>query len=161
MVGHGGSTAGSYLANPTSPIPSHCYSSLAITNNVFSDHLVLLSRYISQFPCYLSSESCKHVICNHNTSQNSVFLWFQLSATPYSHTPSWSTQDMYLSTDELVISHLWSTHRLDMHWFKHLPVRMHWFKCRGDAAFFCSFSYIVSTTHTFIWSTHDMYLRAE
>ena len=24
MVGHGGSSAGSYLANPTSPIPSHC-----------------------------------------------------------------------------------------------------------------------------------------
>ena len=23
MVGHGGSSAGSYLANPTSPIPSH------------------------------------------------------------------------------------------------------------------------------------------
>ena len=24
MVGDGGSSAGSYLANPTSPIPSHC-----------------------------------------------------------------------------------------------------------------------------------------
>ena len=24
MLGHGGSSAGSYLANPTSPIPSHC-----------------------------------------------------------------------------------------------------------------------------------------
>ena len=24
MVGHGGSSAGSYLADPTSPIPSHC-----------------------------------------------------------------------------------------------------------------------------------------
>ena len=24
MVGHGGSSAGSYLANPTSPIPFHC-----------------------------------------------------------------------------------------------------------------------------------------
>ena len=24
LVGHGGSSAGSYLANPTSPIPSHC-----------------------------------------------------------------------------------------------------------------------------------------
>ena len=26
MVGHGGSCAGSYLADPTSPIPSHCVS---------------------------------------------------------------------------------------------------------------------------------------
>ena len=24
MVGHGGSRAGSFLADPTSPIPSHC-----------------------------------------------------------------------------------------------------------------------------------------
>ena len=29
MVGHGGSSAGSYLANPTSPIPSHCASIVA------------------------------------------------------------------------------------------------------------------------------------
>ena len=29
MVGHGGSTAGSYLADPTSPIPSHCASIVA------------------------------------------------------------------------------------------------------------------------------------
>ena len=26
MVGHGGSSAGSYLADPTSPFPSHCAS---------------------------------------------------------------------------------------------------------------------------------------
>ena len=26
MVGHGGSSAGSYLADPTSPIPYHCAS---------------------------------------------------------------------------------------------------------------------------------------
>ena len=29
MVGHGGSSAGSCLANPTSPIPSHCASIVA------------------------------------------------------------------------------------------------------------------------------------
>ena len=29
MVGHGGSSAGSYLAEPTSPIPSHCASIVA------------------------------------------------------------------------------------------------------------------------------------
>ena len=31
MVGHGGSSAGSYLADPTSPIPSHCASIVAIS----------------------------------------------------------------------------------------------------------------------------------
>ena len=29
MVGYGGSSAGSYLADPTSPIPSHCASIVA------------------------------------------------------------------------------------------------------------------------------------
>ena len=33
MVGHGGSSAGSYLANPTSPIPSHC-ASIVVTSTV-------------------------------------------------------------------------------------------------------------------------------
>ena len=33
MVGHGGSSAGSYLADPTSPIPSHC-ASIAVTNTL-------------------------------------------------------------------------------------------------------------------------------
>ena len=31
MVGHGGSSAGSYLADPSSPIPSHCASIVAIS----------------------------------------------------------------------------------------------------------------------------------
>ena len=33
MVGHGGSSAGSYLADPTSPIPSHC-ASIAVTSTL-------------------------------------------------------------------------------------------------------------------------------
>ena len=33
MVGHGGSSAGSYLADPTSPIPSHC-SSIVMTSTL-------------------------------------------------------------------------------------------------------------------------------
>ena len=33
MVGHGGSSAGSYLAGPTSPIPSHC-ASIVVTSTV-------------------------------------------------------------------------------------------------------------------------------
>ena len=33
MIGHGGSSAGSYLADPTSPIPSHC-ASIVVTSTV-------------------------------------------------------------------------------------------------------------------------------
>ena len=45
MVGHGGSGAGSYLADPTSPIPSHCASivatsTLRVKNLFISYHLM-------------------------------------------------------------------------------------------------------------------------
>ena len=33
MVGHGGNSAGSYLADPTSPIPSHC-ASIVVTSTL-------------------------------------------------------------------------------------------------------------------------------
>ena len=33
MVGHGGSSAGSYLVDPTSPIPSHC-ASVVVTSTL-------------------------------------------------------------------------------------------------------------------------------
>ena len=33
MVRHGGSSAGSYLADPTSPIPSHC-ASIVVTSTL-------------------------------------------------------------------------------------------------------------------------------
>ena len=33
MVGHGGSSAGSYLADSTSPIPSHC-ASIVVTSTL-------------------------------------------------------------------------------------------------------------------------------
>ena len=33
MVGHGGSSAGSYLADPTSPIPTHC-ASIVVTSTL-------------------------------------------------------------------------------------------------------------------------------
>ena len=47
MVGHGGSSAGSYLANPTSPIPSHC-ASIVVTRilRVKSDIIICDMVYI-------------------------------------------------------------------------------------------------------------------
>ena len=41
MVGHGGSSASSYLADPTSPIPSHCASIVATSTLRVNGHLVL------------------------------------------------------------------------------------------------------------------------
>ena len=44
MVGHGGSSAGLYLTDPTSPIPSHC-ASIVVTSTVrvkisFNQHVL-------------------------------------------------------------------------------------------------------------------------
>ena len=38
MVGHGGSSAGSYLADPISPIPSHC-ASIVVTSTLRVNHV--------------------------------------------------------------------------------------------------------------------------
>ena len=43
MVGHGGSSAGLYLADPTSPMPSHCASIVATSSarvNVWSNNQI-------------------------------------------------------------------------------------------------------------------------
>ena len=42
MVGHGGSSASLYLADPTSPIPSHC-ASIVATNTVRLNILYVMS----------------------------------------------------------------------------------------------------------------------
>ena len=42
MVEHGGSSAGSYLADPTSPIPSHC-ASIVATSTVRVNNIVFVS----------------------------------------------------------------------------------------------------------------------
>ena len=41
MVGHGGSSAGSYLADPTYPIPSHC-ASIVVTSTLRVKHIALV-----------------------------------------------------------------------------------------------------------------------
>ena len=43
MVGHGGSSAGSYLADPTSPIPSHCAS--IVTTSTLRVKMVILGYF--------------------------------------------------------------------------------------------------------------------
>ena len=53
MVGHGGSSAGSYLADPTSPIPSHCASVIATSTlrvkvTKISLHYTYICYYISR-----------------------------------------------------------------------------------------------------------------
>ena len=66
MVGHGGSSAGSYLADPTSPIPSHCASIVATSTVRVKHHCVQNLKYIHsneighhlQAPFFISCKAC-------------------------------------------------------------------------------------------------------
>ena len=54
MVGHGGSSAGSYLANPTSPIPSHC-ASIVVTSTLRVNILLKSCHDLVMIPAIMSS----------------------------------------------------------------------------------------------------------
>ena len=60
MVGHGGSSAGLYLADPTSPIPSHC-ASIVATSTVRVTHCgteqsgSIIEQSFSFSPCGVTS----------------------------------------------------------------------------------------------------------
>ena len=54
MVGHGGSSAGSYLTDPTSPIPSHC--ALIVATSTLRVKAILCSRFENiGNTCYMNS----------------------------------------------------------------------------------------------------------
>ena len=52
MVGHGGSSAGLYLADPTSPIPSHC-ASIVATSTLTVKGSPKISHSLAIDPCWV------------------------------------------------------------------------------------------------------------
>ena len=74
MVGHGGSSAGSYLADPTSPIPSHCASivttsTLRVIRTVLCKDISSLIR-INAVTWAFCSSTCSSI----NTSNVDVYV---------------------------------------------------------------------------------------
>ena len=58
MVGHGGSNAGSYLADPTSPIPSHC--ALIVATSTLRVNIFCLTPSLAEAqPCHDDDDSHK------------------------------------------------------------------------------------------------------
>ena len=45
MVGHGGNSAGSYLADPTTSIPSHC-ASIAVTSTLRINEAIMECKHV-------------------------------------------------------------------------------------------------------------------
>ena len=68
MVGHGGSSAGSYLADPTSPIPYH-YASIVATSTVRVNN----RNCTSQLPCKVSSVLIAEFV-SHYTAIGGLFM---------------------------------------------------------------------------------------
>ena len=60
MVGYGGSSAGSYLADPTSPIPSHCAS--IVTTSTLRVNRVL-QKYMDLNKMVFSIKDVYRVVC--------------------------------------------------------------------------------------------------
>ena len=59
MVRHGGSSAGSYLADPTSPIPSQC-ASIVVTStlraNIDTEYMDFCAHFSATNYCYASGD---------------------------------------------------------------------------------------------------------
>ena len=62
MVGHGGSSAGSYLADPTSPIPSHC-ASIVATSTVRGNFVQDVCLYVESRAIFVLLAHTDGLLC--------------------------------------------------------------------------------------------------
>ena len=87
MVGHGGSSAGSYLADPTSPIPSHC-ASLVATSTLRVTPLELIRSvdvYSYLFICQYSRKLYVRILISHMSEFSCQMAAFSSVMGQYSH----------------------------------------------------------------------------
>ena len=84
MVGHGGSSAGSYLANPTSPIPCHCPSIVATSTVRVNYSIGVFKVCLCLFPDKLNPTAFAPVmydlsgnvkVCTEKITENSSALF--------------------------------------------------------------------------------------
>ena len=77
MVGHGGSSAGWYLADPTSPIPSHCASVVATsTLRVnYPNHMITAMICIPVISCYVAGQSDEYHSTKKPVTTMLTYLW--------------------------------------------------------------------------------------
>ena len=75
MVGHGGSSAGSYLADPTSPIPSHC-TSIVVTSTVRVNSIDRLHNWPQKEKLYGAHLKLAHRVLQHKIITIKVLSFF-------------------------------------------------------------------------------------
>ena len=121
MVGHGGSSAGSYIANPTSPIPSHCASIVVTSTLRVKPHPIRCSLY-HQYDHNTPS------IFNHTTFPircPSLHFLQILSFHPHPRTPfTWELMSIYKFESKQLI---WRLCKLVLRiWTHKSQVWVHW-----------------------------------
>ena len=85
MVGHGGSSAGSYLADPTSPIPSHCASIVATSTVRVNVHAHFVLQLSAEYLAALSFIVMARVRFCWSIMHN-AFCWSTSHFLTYPHT---------------------------------------------------------------------------
>ena len=110
MVGHEGSSAGSYLADPTSPIPSHC--AVIILSKSIAVHqlswLALKELNLNRSPWYSFTEnlSVNHLLhLNIHLCQCSR-SYATLSSFPYPFSTAYWNPILYISVKPRWLTHL-------------------------------------------------------
>ena len=105
MVGHGGSSAGSYLADPTSPIPSHCASIVATSTlrgkyrffmllyiDLIKHTPYMLNLYILYF--WFKSDLDRRTTHPKFTWPTTSSSWQRISCPRDAHFNHWATRDL-------------------------------------------------------------------
>ena len=92
MVGHGGSSAGSYLADPTSPIPSH-WASIVVTSTlrVNLTDVCILAQLFDSYPSPHVVICARSLVGPSNTIPHHLLATSHLSCCSfYCHSPDHS-----------------------------------------------------------------------
>ena len=99
MVGHGGRSAGSYLTDPTSPIPSHCASIVATSTFRVNIVLLVLPRTGLWLPVHVQIMRMYQFVNNGHVSHSEyyLFLWGPIQyRTKYKTQKCWFCQQAYV-----------------------------------------------------------------
>ena len=85
MVKHGGSSAGSYLADPTSPIPSHC-ASIVTTSTLRVKRVMTVALYNGEFQLTTSpTKTLAYIAADHTQITCKLICSFALKTHEYRH----------------------------------------------------------------------------
>ena len=118
MVGHGGSSAGSYLADPTSPIPSHC-ASIVVTSTVRVKNTIIICSsgitwellHLLDYSDYWLSPQFDYIPLPLDArTERTRIRWWQMAPTSSSldfEPSAWTLEDVYIGGTEINPSELY------------------------------------------------------